>query len=89
MQELLELPNIQLCGLMTMAPIQSREGEAREVFEKTHVLFDQVKDLGVDKDSWKELSMGMSQDYKDAILCGSTFVRIGTAIFGKRDYNYV
>lgn len=87
--ELLTLSNIQLCGLMTMAPIQSREGEAREVFEKTRILFDQVKELGVNKENWKELSMGMSQDYKDAILCGSTFVRIGTAIFGKRDYNYV
>ena len=89
MPELLGLSHIQLGGLMTMAPIQSREGEAREVFERTHKLFDRIKDMGVDRSVWKELSMGMSQDYKDAIICGSTFVRIGTAIFGKRDYNYV
>ncbi len=87
--ELLSLSHISLGGLMTMAPIQSREGEARAVFEKTRDLFERVKDMGVDRTCWKDLSMGMSQDYKDAIICGSTYVRIGTAIFGKRDYNYV
>ena len=86
MDELLALPNLELCGLMTMAPIEQRDGEAREVFEKAKVLFEQLKHCGVNQSSWKELSMGMSGDYKDAIICGSTYVRIGTAIFGKRDY---
>ena len=85
-ETIMSLPSIQVCGLMTMAPIQQREGEAREVFEKTRVLFDEMKTLGADPDSWKYLSMGMSGDYKDAIICGATHVRIGTAIFGKRDY---
>lgn len=85
-ETILALPSIQVCGLMTMAPIQQREGEAREVFEKTRVLFDELKTLGADSSSWKYLSMGMSGDYKDAIICGATHVRIGTAIFGKRDY---
>lgn len=84
--DILQLPGIDVCGLMTMAPIQQKEGEARGVFEKTRVLFDEMKTLGADPDSWKYLSMGMSGDYKDAIICGATHVRIGTAIFGKRDY---
>lgn len=85
-ETIMSFPSIQVCGLMTMAPIQQREGEAREVFEKTRVLFDDLKALGADSSSWKYLSMGMSGDYKDAIICGATHVRIGTAIFGKRDY---
>ena len=85
-ESILSLPSIQLCGLMTMAPIQQREGEAREVFEKTRVLFDDLKARGADSSCFKYLSMGMSGDYKDAIICGATHVRIGTAIFGKRDY---
>ena len=85
-ETILGLPNLEVCGLMTMAPIQSREGEAREVFEKTRVLFDYLKDNGADSEKWKYMSMGMSQDYRDAIVCGATHIRIGTAIFGKRDY---
>jgi pyridoxal phosphate enzyme, YggS family len=85
-ETILGLPNLEVCGLMTMAPIQSREGEAREVFEKARVLFDYLKDNGADSEKWKYMSMGMSQDYRDAIVCGATHIRIGTAIFGKRDY---
>ncbi|MBR5425981.1 MAG: YggS family pyridoxal phosphate-dependent enzyme [Clostridiales bacterium] len=85
-EEILNLPNMKVCGLMTMAPIQSREGEAREVFEKTRVLFDHLKANCADPEDWKYMSMGMSQDYRDAIVCGATHIRIGTAIFGKRDY---
>jgi len=85
-ESILSLPSLEVCGLMTMAPIQQKEGQAREVFEKTRVLFEQLKDLGADQENWKYLSMGMSQDYRDAIICGATHVRIGTAIFGKRDY---
>lgn len=85
-ESILSLPSLEVCGLMTMAPIQQKEGQAREVFEKTRVLFEQLKDLGANQENWKYLSMGMSQDYRDAIICGATHVRIGTAIFGKRDY---
>ena len=86
LEDLLLLPNLSIEGLMTMAPIQQKEGEARVIFEKTRVLFDKISHLGVKKESWNKLSMGMSGDYKDAIICGSTHVRVGTAIFGKRDY---
>ncbi len=86
LETLIQLPNLSIEGLMTMAPIQHKEGEARAIFEKTRVLFDEISHLGVKKEKWNKLSMGMSGDYKDAIICGSTHVRIGTAIFGKRDY---
>jgi len=86
LEDLLLLPNLSIEGLMTMAPIQQKEGEARVVFEKARVLFDEISHMGVKEDSWNKLSMGMSGDYRDAIVCGSTHVRVGTAIFGKRDY---
>ena len=77
------MPSIKLCGLMTMAPIETYEGEAREVFAKTRVIYEDLKSY-TGLDSWNVLSMGMSQDYRSAILEGSTHIRIGTAIFGNR-----
>ncbi|MCR4688747.1 MAG: YggS family pyridoxal phosphate-dependent enzyme [Saccharofermentans sp.] len=79
-----DLPNVTVRGLMTMAPIQTYEGEAREVFAKTRRIFEDLASYCKDKESWDILSMGMSQDYRSAILEGSTHVRIGTAIFGDR-----
>ena len=81
--KIIELPNITLSGLMTMAPIETYEGEARELFAKTRVIYEDLKNY-TGLDSWQVLSMGMSQDYQSAILEGSTHVRIGTAIFGNR-----
>ncbi len=81
--KIMDLPSIKICGLMTMAPIEEYEGQAREVFAKTRVIFEDLKSY-TGLDSWKVLSMGMSQDYKSAIYEGSTHVRIGTAIFGNR-----
>ncbi len=81
--KIIALPNITLSGLMTMAPIETYEGEAREVFAKTRVIYEDLKNY-TGLDSWQVLSMGMSQDYQSAILEGSTHVRIGTAIFGNR-----
>lgn len=83
LDNVMDLPGIEVCGLMTMAPIETYEGEAREVFARTRVIFEDLKSY-VHSDSWTVLSMGMSQDYKSAILEGSTHVRIGTAIFGDR-----
>ena len=81
--KIIAFPNITLCGLMTMAPIEEYEGQAREVFAKTRVIFEDLKSY-TGLDSWQVLSMGMSQDYKSAIYEGSTHIRIGTAIFGDR-----
>lgn len=85
--DLMELPNLNLCGLMTMAPIQHEPGEAENVFEKTRLLFERISsEYSMPAEQWKNLSMGMSGDFREAIRQGSTHVRIGTAIFGKRDY---
>lgn len=81
--KIMDLPSVQICGLMTMAPIETYEGQAREVFAKTRVIFEDLKSY-TGLESWKVLSMGMSQDYKSAILEGTTHIRIGTAIFGDR-----
>ena len=70
---------------MTMAPIETAPGQARAVFEKTAGLFEKLKTQVPDSDAWNILSMGMSADYKDAILEGSTCIRVGTAIFGDRN----
>jgi pyridoxal phosphate enzyme (YggS family) len=83
LDNVMDMPGIEVCGLMTMAPIETYEGEAREVFARTRVIFDDLASY-VKSDSWKILSMGMSQDYKSAILEGSTHIRVGTAIFGDR-----
>ncbi|MBN1892281.1 MAG: YggS family pyridoxal phosphate-dependent enzyme [Clostridiales bacterium] len=77
-------PGISLCGLMTMAPIVACDYTPRMVFEELRELFDRMKSMVRDPDPWKILSMGMSQDYVDAIHCGATHIRIGTAIFGPR-----
>ena len=79
--KIMDLPSVEICGLMTMAPIETYEGQAREVFAKTRVIFEDLKSY-TGLESWKVLSMGMSQDYKSAIYEGSTHIRIGTAIFG-------
>ena len=81
--KILDLPSVEVCGLMTMAPIETYEGQAREVFAKTRVIFEDLKSY-TGLESWNVLSMGMSQDYKSAIYEGSTHIRIGTAIFGNR-----
>lgn len=84
--QLLEMPNIEMGGLMTMAPIQHQSGEAERVFEQARLLFEHLRDDYQMGTTWRHLSMGMSGDFKEAIRQGSTFVRVGTAIFGKRDY---
>ena len=76
--------SISLCGLMTMAPIQTAEHDAFPVFQKTNELFLKLKNQVREPQKWSDLSMGMSQDYIDAIQCGATHIRIGTAIFGQR-----
>ena len=78
--------HISLRGLMTMAPVQIAEHDALPVFQKTKEIFDKLKNQVRNPQEWSALSMGMSQDYIDAIQCGATHIRIGTAIFGHRNY---
>lgn len=76
--------NIRLRGLMTMAPIRTDETNPYDVFRKTKDLFDRITSSYLSLGNFNILSMGMSQDYIDAIQCGATHIRIGTAIFGHR-----
>ncbi len=90
LSELLEmvagLPGICVRGLMTVAPILPSETEKRKVFSRMYQLFVDNRGKNMDNISMQELSMGMSGDYREAILEGATMVRIGSAIFGNRNY---
>lgn len=79
--------NIRIKGLMTMAPFTNNEEEIRVVFSRLKKLSIEISDLNIPDVSMEYLSMGMSNDYKIAIEEGSNIVRIGTSIFGKRNYD--
>ena len=70
---------------MTVGPLGSDREKNIKAFTYTKAVFDELKEKYVPTISI--LSMGMSGDYKEAIMCGSNMVRIGTAIFGERNYN--
>lgn len=80
-----KLSQLRIKGLMTLAKFSSNEDEVRPCFQLLKKLSDQLKDKNIPGVEMKELSMGMSSDYKIAIEEGATIVRVGTAIFGKRD----
>ncbi|MGT2833313.1 YggS family pyridoxal phosphate-dependent enzyme [Streptococcus halotolerans] len=79
--ELAELPNINLVGLMTMAPLKASQAELDILFEETYQLKEDIKAKNIKNMPMTDLSMGMSGDYLIAIKHGATFVRIGTAFF--------
>ena len=79
--------NIHIKGLMTMAPFIDDEQKIRQVFKDLKDLSLEVKKLNLSNVDMDTLSMGMSHDYKIAIEEGSTIVRVGTSIFGERNYN--
>ena len=81
-----DLPGIRVRGLMTVPPILHKETEKRKIFSKMYQLFVDIADKKIDNIDMQELSMGMSGDYREAILEGSTMVRIGSALFGERQY---
>ncbi len=82
-----ELKNVQICGLMGMASNTDNVEQIRKEFRSLHDFFQEVKSIWfADNDCFKELSMGMSHDYHEAIAAGSTMVRVGSKIFGERIY---
>ena len=82
-----ELKNIQLCGLMGMATNIDSTEQVRAEFSSLSSLFDELKSAFFTHDeAFCELSMGMSDDYPEAIEAGSTLVRVGSKIFGERVY---
>ncbi|WP_256005395.1 YggS family pyridoxal phosphate-dependent enzyme [Pedobacter deserti] len=84
-EEYANLKNIRIVGLMGIASNNASERQTRDEFQELKVLFDGIKVSFFRKeDSFRELSFGMSGDYKLAVEAGSTMVRIGSSIFGKR-----
>lgn len=82
-----ELKNINIAGLMGMATFTDDKNQIRSEFKSLKDLFDELKNTYfADNTSFKEISMGMSDDYQIAIEEGSTMVRVGSSIFGVRNY---
>ena len=80
------LPGISLKGLMTIAPYVTNPEENREVFAKLRQLAIDISAKNIDNVTMNVLSMGMTGDYEVAVEEGATFVRVGTGIFGERNY---
>lgn len=82
-----EMDNVRICGLMMMASFTDNEEQIRKEFMTAADFFDEIKNryFAAD-DSFCERSWGMSDDYKIAVQCRSTMVRVGTTIFGERVY---
>lgn len=78
--------NINICGLMAVAPAFENPESARPYFRKMKELFDDVKHRNIENVNMKYLSMGMTNDFEVAIEEGSNIVRIGSGIFGPRNY---
>ena len=86
-EQLAELRNIQICGLMGMATYTDDTTLIEQEFHTLHELFSELKSIYFKgNDNFAVLSMGMSHDYPIAIRQGSTMIRVGTSIFGEREY---
>ncbi|WP_195936106.1 YggS family pyridoxal phosphate-dependent enzyme [Lactococcus lactis] len=79
--EFSELENIEIVGLMTMAPFDATESECNDIFGRMKKLQVEISEMNLSRIPCTELSMGMSRDYEIAIKNGATFVRIGTEFF--------
>ena len=79
-----EMKGLRVRGPMTIPPISDTEKQKRDYFCRMQKLFIDIRDKKIDNVCMDILSMGMSSDYREAIMEGSTMVRIGTALFGKR-----
>lgn len=84
-EEWKKYPYVQICGLMGMATLDADEAEIRHEFQTLNSLFKQIQTLAPSAD-FTELSMGMTHDFPLAVDEGSTCVRVGTFIFGERQY---
>ncbi len=86
-REIAALPNIHIKGLMTIAPFVENPEDNRLYFRRIHQLSVDITKENIDNVNMDILSMGMTGDYMVAIEEGATMVRVGTGIFGERNYN--
>ena len=87
LEEMAQFANVHVRGFMAIPPICQNPGDNQKFFKKIYSLSVDINTKTYDNVSVDVLSMGMSDDYADAIACGSTMIRVGTAIFGARNYN--
>lgn len=85
LEDLSKLKNVQIKGLMTIAPFVENPEDNRIHFRKLHEVFIDIKGKNIDNITMSALSMGMTGDYQVAIEEGATYVRVGTGIFGIRN----
>ncbi len=88
-EQIAKLSNIAIKGLMTIAPYVENAEENRVYFRKLKQIYVDIIRKNIDNVFMEELSMGMTGDYKVAITEGATYIRVGTGIFGERQYNIV
>ena len=86
-ERLATFEGLRLKGLMAIPPICTENEQNVKFFEELHKLFIDIKSKKIDNSNIDILSMGMSDDFDKAIECGATVVRIGTALFGRRNYD--
>jgi len=87
LREIESMKNIRVCGLMTVAPFTDDPEDVRIYFKELKQLFDHLKGVKLENVKMEILSMGMTNDYEVAIEEGATLIRVGTGIFGERDYH--
>ena len=86
LDEIKDIPAIKVRGLMAIPPICENAQENCKFFDNMRHIFLDIGSKNIDNISMEVLSMGMSDDYAEAIRCGATMVRVGSALFGKRNY---
>ena len=86
-EKIANFEHIKVCGLMTIAPFVDNPEENRHIFANLHKLSVDINEKNIDNVYVNILSMGMTNDYEVAIEEGATMVRVGTGIFGARNYN--
>ncbi len=86
LEQMGNFPSIRVCGFMAIPPICQNSTDNHKFFQEMYNLSVDITAKKYDNVFVNILSMGMSDDYADAIACGSTMIRVGTAIFGAREY---
>ena len=86
LENMAQYPNVFVKGLMAIPPVRQKDGDNRKFFQKMYALSVDITAKKYDNVVVDIMSMGMSDDYTEAIACGSTMIRVGTAIFGPRNY---
>ena len=86
LEETSSLSGVKVCGLMSVPPICETKTEISKYFDEMYKIFVDISSKKLDNISMDFLSMGMSEDYKEAIRSGANMVRVGSALFGARIY---